>query len=1001
VQRNSEDAAPRASAPSWLDAVKSTVYGSNVSFAGKTTIVRCQALLLGLGCFVSADVAEAFTAPRVPRAGLELSAGKAPRLRRDVVLNRAPTRAVAAHAALRTAIAATDTLWDRATGVPLRMWGAGLQAPGSVASAAVAAGSARELLRQHLAVLAPGSAAEDLVLVGNDLSSGIRSVGFQQHHRGRPVLGGQVSFRFKGDRLVAIGSEALPDVQAALTDRPIAERTARALARAWVLTDQAGEAQAGAVEGPFILPIVDDGGVRAYREVLRVQVEASRPIGRWAVFLDAATGEAVAREQTLMFASGTLQFHVPLRGPQGERVDLPAARLKVQVDGVNANTDALGGLPLPDGPAVAVALGVEGDLVRVVNKAGAAASTDLMVAAGEVSVWKAADDVDVDAQLASYIHAGIVKERVRSVAPDFKYLDAKLQVRVNIDDTCNAFSEGDQINFFRAGNGCENTGRIADIVYHEFGHSVHSQALIPGVGAFDGAVSEGISDYLSATITDDSGLGRGFFVDVPQSPLRELSPADKEWRWPEDLKGQVHDDGRIIGGTLWDLRTALKAKLGPEAGVARTDHIWFESIRRAVDMPSMYPEALLADDDDGNLANGTPNECEINQAFHAHGLVLAGGALGAVSLGATTPTGTPVTYTPDATIRPCLDIKPTGALLRWRVAGAKTSAEIAMEVAGDGYAALLPAQADDTLIEYQVVTTLNDETEMIFPVNAADRWYQHYTGPVTPLYCSGFEGPEELEGWQLGTGWAQGAPQGQGGDPAAAYLGVGIVGQNLAGTYMPSSSTKLISPAIPTQGFKKVRLQYRRWLGVEDGYFDKATIFINDLPAWRNLDSKKGDSSNTHHHDREWRYHDIDISPAIKDDSVQVTFHLKSDQGLQLAGWHIDEFCVVGVEAAAVGTCGDGVQDAGEACDDGNLEADDGCSPGCALEGEAPTTGDGEADSSGAPDSSSGGVDSAGGDGPVGDEGCGCRARGAGDGVLGVLGLVGLLGLRRRRERGG
>jgi len=983
------------------------VYGSNVRFDGKTTIVRSRALGLGLCCFFTADVAGAFMAPRVPSAGLELAAGKGMRQRRDVVWNNAPVRLKAGHGALRAAIGATDTIWDVATGVPLRMWGAGVTAPGSVASATVAASGSQELLRQHLAVLAPGSVAADFVLVGNDLSAGIRSVGFRQHYHGRPVLGGQVSFRFKADRLIALGSEALPDVQATLTSAPITAAAAKDRALAWMLSDTASEASAGAVEGPFILPIVEAGGVRGYREVLRVWVEASQPIGRHAVYLDAATGEPVAREQTLRFASGTVQFNVPTRGPQSERADLPAPRLKVTIDGVDGNTDAMGGLTIPDGPGVALALGVEGDLVRVVNKAGMAATKDLMLMPGGVSVWTDPDDHAVDAQLASFIHAGIVKERVRSIAPDFAYLDGKLQVRVNIDSTCNAYSEGDQINFFRAGDGCENTGRIADIVYHEFGHSVHTQAVIEGVGAFEGALSEGISDYLSATITDDSGLGRGFFVDSPNGPLRELSPEGKEWRWPEDLTGQVHSDGLIIGGTLWDLRTALRAKLGPEAGTVQTDHIWFESIRRAVDIPTMYPEALLADDDDGDLANGTPNECEINLAFHAHGLVLAGAALGAVTTGAATPAGIPIVYTQTEKARPCLDLKPASAALRWRVKGSQGSEYVAMDGVDGGFTGLLPPQPDGTVIEYQVLAKMSDDTTVDMPINAADPWYQYYVGPVTPLYCTGFEGAGDLEGWQAGTGWAQGAPQGQGGDPTAAYAGAEIVGQNLAGTYKASSFSKLTGPVVPTKEFKQVRLQYRRWLGVEDGHFDQATILVNGLPAWRNFNSDNGDNSKVHHTDREWRFHDIDITPAIMDGAVQVAFQLGSDQGLHLAGWNLDELCVVGVGVAAGSSCGDGVEGAGETCDDGNQIAGDGCSASCQLEDdETPTTGDGGSGSSGEPgssgdddgsSSSSSGGDSA---GSLDDEGCGCRSTG-GAGDLGALGLgvVALAGLGRRRRR--
>ena len=264
---------------------------------------RLVALAVGLSLLAIGGETSAFTAPRGGKAGLEFAAGAPARAHRDVTW-RAPISAGRAHAGLVAAMGATDTLWDRDTGVPLRVWGRGIDAPGSVQSAEAAARHGRDLLARHLDALAPGSTVADFELVGNNLSDGIRSVGFAQRHRGRPVLGGQVSFRFKHDRLIAIGSEALPRVRVSRTDALIDAAIARVRARAWVLADAAATASADAVEGPFILPIVRAGAPIAYREVVRVTVAAERPIGRFAVYLDAATGAPVAREQLLRFASG-------------------------------------------------------------------------------------------------------------------------------------------------------------------------------------------------------------------------------------------------------------------------------------------------------------------------------------------------------------------------------------------------------------------------------------------------------------------------------------------------------------------------------------------------------------------------------------------------------------------------------------------------------------------------------------------------------------------------
>src|SRR5687767_3548570 len=45
--------------------------------------------------------------------------------------------------------------WDVATGVPNRIWGAGIPAPGTTANAAVAEQFARQVLADHVALLAP------------------------------------------------------------------------------------------------------------------------------------------------------------------------------------------------------------------------------------------------------------------------------------------------------------------------------------------------------------------------------------------------------------------------------------------------------------------------------------------------------------------------------------------------------------------------------------------------------------------------------------------------------------------------------------------------------------------------------------------------------------------------------------------------------------------------------------------------------------------------------
>ena len=204
---------------------------------------------------------------------------------------------------------------------------------------------------------------------------------------------------------------------------------------------------------------------------------------------------------------------------------------------------------------------------------------DFPVNDGETIVWNAAGNETVDAQLSAFVHTSIGKAYVRAIDPGLTWLDQQIDVTVNLDGSCNASSNGDDI-FFLSGSGmCQNTALLADVVYHELGHSVHIQSIIDGVGSFDSALSEGIADYLASTIVDDSAMGRGFFNT--DEPLREIDPDGFEYIWPDDIAGDPHTTGLIIAGTLWDLRTALMGTLGDAPGQAHTDAIYYESHRRA------------------------------------------------------------------------------------------------------------------------------------------------------------------------------------------------------------------------------------------------------------------------------------------------------------------------------------------------------------------------------------------------------------------------------------
>lgn len=982
-------------------------------------IAHWIAVLGGLGVVTAAAPVEAQQAPRRARGAparaepaLEVAAGPAARAQRATTWGRAPRGAAAAWRRFEAEVGpGWLASWDQDTRVPSRILGPGLAAPGVIASAQAAEAFARAFLERHLDLLAPGAAPEDLVVVGNDLDTGgakaMRTVGFSQRRRGMPVVGGQVSFRFKADRLLLVGSEALPRVDAAAPLASLDPAVARERAEAWVRSDRAGEAQAGAVEGPLVLPIVRAGGA-AYRAVVRVTVDAREPIGRWAVYLDAETGAPVAREQTLRFASGTLLLDAPVRYPGAGRSDYPARRAALTVGGAAVTSDDAGLVSWPDASPAALLAQLSGPLAEVANAAGAEAAASFTLDPGGTVVWSAPASEFEDAQLSAYVHALIVKGHVKTIAPQMGWLDMQVQVETNINDVCNAFSDGTNIHFFRAGGGCENTARLADVVYHEFGHSFHAHAIIPGVGEFEGGLGEGQADYLAATITGDPGTSRGFFLS--DEPLRHIDPPDREYVWPDDVS-EAHETGKIISGALWDLRKALAQKLGQAEGVAHTDWLYYQGIRRAVDIPSMYPEVLAADDDDGDLANGTPNGCEIATAFGLHGIRALAAEIS--DLGAEPPAqdGYRVSMKVSGLFEGCPGDSIEEARISWRLReNHGMSGTAAMAPEGDALVGVIPPQPPGNVVQYRVELRLAGGALIAFPDNPADPRYELFIGETVPLYCTDFEADPSADGWTHGAGdWQWSTPIGGpgSGDPSEAYSGAKVYGNDLGhsgsdGRYEPNSTSMTVSPVISTQGRRRIRLQYRRWLHVEDGNFDQATIYADGEPVWANVDSNQGDFSSTHHRDHEWRFHDVDLEGFGDDGQVQIGFELRSDPGLELGGWTIDDLCVV---ALVDPRCGNGELDPGEGCDDGAGNSDtapDACRTDCtpARCGDGVMdTGEG-CDGEGCPATcAAAGEDAA----PEG--GCACaigrdaRGAGAGGSASGVAAALALAALRLRRRR--
>ena len=143
----------------------------------------------------------------------------------------------------------------------------------------------------------------------------------------------------------------------------------------------------------------------------------------------------------------------------------------------------------------------------------------------------------------------------------------QIELRINQFGGDNSFFREDKANI-TLGKGGVDDAEDAEVIIHEYGHSVQDgQVTGFGTNLESGSIGEGFSDYLAAVVTSwAAGVPTlapeacvadwdsvSYTVAVPHC-LRRL---DSTKHYPEDVRGEVHADGMIWSGALYDIRTAL------------------------------------------------------------------------------------------------------------------------------------------------------------------------------------------------------------------------------------------------------------------------------------------------------------------------------------------------------------------------------------------------------------------------------------------------------------
>lgn len=755
------------------------------------------------------------------------------------------------------------------------------------AQANLSAAAAREIAGAMAMRIAPelGVKAEDLAVDSVHSQSGWTTVFVRQTHQGLAVQGGFIVFGFTGASLTSVRNEVRTSLKLStqlVLSAQRAEAAAQGAASAWAPGTKLKRA-------PQLVIWAGDIDARLSWDVL---VSSQSPRAELTFHIDAVDGRILAVDDAVRHAEGEGRVRMLVHPINSASGTVPYTVTNLRVG--NKVTDSDGELVSPGSESITY----EGPWARIQDVSGRPLERLDLAMQGPHRVYdlEPAELTQAD----PFVHVNVVKAFARQVTPNVGWIDQRLTVNVNINDSCNAFWDGQTINFFQAGGNCNNTGQISSIVYHEFGHGYHQNLTSNVVGS----IGEGTGDFLAAALTGDPTVGLGFSTDG--NGIRRI---DGNNRFPDDYVGQVHRDGLIWATALWDFREAMLLKHGDWAGKILVNRAFIRGVSRGPGLGTAYPSLLEGDDDDGDITNGTPNSCEINLAFEAHGLINSGQINHQTVPGlahAEILHDAPGRFAVDAdgaiqlmagveNVSPCGDVD-AAELRLWVKKTAEDWVQVPMSPAQGAMQALLPGLELGSSFVYRFEIDVAGQT---FRLGDEDSPLTGFVDPgLQTIVSEGFEAG--LGTWTHGTidgdlhdDWSVAAPLGLAFDAFEAHGGGNVAGTDLGqadvfggtdGAAKPGRSTFLESAPMSTEGMENVHLelwQHHAIAGALRILVDGEEVYRYDGPG----NTWSGG----------WRYLVVPLGESAKDRTdVVVRFEVLSGASNILGGWALDDLTLSG-----------------------------------------------------------------------------------------------------------
>ena len=583
----------------------------------------------------------------------------------------------------------------------------------------------------------------------------------------------------------------------------------------------------------------------------------------------------------------------------------PIRNLKITVQGNDFYTDSLGFIHLPNTSNVNATVHMEGTWSQVMS-----GNTSTNIVTFPVSLTPGLNTISLDANSddrmrSAYYHVNIVHDYMKSKLPLFTGLDTNLPTRVErTDGNCNAFYDGASINFYTHSTGCYSLSLCGDVVYHEYGHGIDDLFYTSQGGNWqNGAMGEGYSDVWGLAITNNPLLGIGISDTDPTAVVRRYDINPKVY--PQDIVGEVHADGEIICGAWWDTRVNI--------GGATTDSmmaLFSEALFGLANGPdgtegtvfrNVLLDCLMADDDNGNINDGTPHDVQILTAFAKHGITL----LANIDLQHTQPVtanfNVPLTVDADVTVD--FPIYLGDIIMHYKTDTTSAWDSTVMTLStGTTYSANLSAQTQGQILDYYfTVTDIFNDVALTQPGGVIDTPYANLAYKLMVGYVQLHkEDFDNIAGnWQVNvngtddntTGtWTLDSPNATfltGGNAASIcqtgtdhtedntinfcyFTGQGTTATSIGENDVDGGRTSLFSPVFDLSAYTNPAISFYQWYSNAQGANprnDLWRVYIsNDQTTWHRLEF-------TNYPDRSWRNYAFRVTDYLPPTSqVQLMF---------------------------------------------------------------------------------------------------------------------------------